>query len=207
MNQTPLLMSVSRQCLLAQKVRQKLIRCASPAKDTDIDLRLLVGHANLLDRLAREAADAAAAAVPYEATEQRTKSQHHVPKSSQSVLELENSDSESDSDADSDADADEFWSSSDSDDDADSDDFYSESDGDSDLDPEEEADAEWDTQMGIAKYEAAGPYCLYKPVSRYITTTTVVLSDEEDEDDEEPVCHDHTALRRFPAVEPALIRA
>ncbi|CUS24776.1 LAQU0S19e01376g1_1 [Lachancea quebecensis] len=207
MNQTPLLMSVSRQCLLAQKVRQKLIRCASPGRDTDIDLRLLVGHANLLDRLAREAADAAAAAVPYDTTSQSTQTQRHVPKSSQNVFELENSDSESDSDGESDADADEFWSSSDSDDDADSDDFYSGSDGDSDLDAEEEADAEWDTQLGIAKYDAAGPYCLYKPVSRYITTTTVVLSEGEDEDDEESVCHDHTALQRFPAVEPALIKA
>lgn len=43
--------SISQQYLLAGKARSKLLKCASTEKNKDYDLRILVGHANLLDRL------------------------------------------------------------------------------------------------------------------------------------------------------------
>lgn len=43
--------SVSQQYLLASKARSKLLQCASTGKNKDYDLRILVGHANLLDKL------------------------------------------------------------------------------------------------------------------------------------------------------------
>ncbi|AQZ15549.1 ECM13 (YBL043W) and YJR115W [Zygosaccharomyces parabailii] len=43
--------TVSQQYLLASKVRSKLLKCASTEKNKDYDLRILVGHANLLDKL------------------------------------------------------------------------------------------------------------------------------------------------------------
>lgn len=43
--------TVSQQYLLASKVRSKLLKCASTEKNKDYDLRVLVGHANLLDKL------------------------------------------------------------------------------------------------------------------------------------------------------------
>lgn len=42
---------VSQQYLLASKVRTKLLRCANAEKNKDYNLRILVGHANLLDKL------------------------------------------------------------------------------------------------------------------------------------------------------------
>lgn len=43
--------SVSQQYLLASKARSKLMKCANSGKNKDYDLRVLVGHANMLDRL------------------------------------------------------------------------------------------------------------------------------------------------------------
>lgn len=43
--------SISKQYLLAGRARSKLLQCASTEKNKDYDLRILVGHANLLDRL------------------------------------------------------------------------------------------------------------------------------------------------------------
>ncbi|GAV56212.1 hypothetical protein ZYGR_0BA01180 [Zygosaccharomyces rouxii] len=43
--------SISQQYLLAGKAKSKLLKCASTEKNKDYDLRILVGHANLLDRL------------------------------------------------------------------------------------------------------------------------------------------------------------
>lgn len=42
---------VSQQYLLASKARTKLLRCANAEKNKDYNLRVLVGHANLLDKL------------------------------------------------------------------------------------------------------------------------------------------------------------
>ncbi|QLL31511.1 hypothetical protein HG536_0B03740 [Torulaspora globosa] len=44
-------LTVSQQYLLASKARSKLMKCANAGKNKDYDLRVLVGHANMLDRL------------------------------------------------------------------------------------------------------------------------------------------------------------
>ncbi|QLQ79025.1 hypothetical protein HG537_0B03720 [Torulaspora globosa] len=44
-------LSVSQQYLLASKARSKLMKCANTGKNKDFDLRILVGHANMLDKL------------------------------------------------------------------------------------------------------------------------------------------------------------
>ncbi|QLG71451.1 hypothetical protein HG535_0B04930 [Zygotorulaspora mrakii] len=43
--------SISQQYLLASKARAKLMRCAATDSNKDYNLRVLVGHANLLDRV------------------------------------------------------------------------------------------------------------------------------------------------------------
>ncbi|SCU77624.1 LAME_0A01728g1_1 [Lachancea meyersii CBS 8951] len=52
--QQPDLKLAYERYLLAEKARNKLIRCAHSGKGGDLNLRILVGHANLLDRLALE---------------------------------------------------------------------------------------------------------------------------------------------------------
>lgn len=44
-------LTVSQQYVLASKARSKLMKCANAGKNKDFDLRVLVGHANMLDRL------------------------------------------------------------------------------------------------------------------------------------------------------------
>ncbi|CAR22308.1 KLTH0D00528p [Lachancea thermotolerans CBS 6340] len=43
--------SVTQRYTLASRARSKMMRCASQGKGQDLDLRVLVGHANLLDRV------------------------------------------------------------------------------------------------------------------------------------------------------------
>ncbi|SCU92997.1 LADA_0G00782g1_1 [Lachancea dasiensis] len=50
----PLLLSVSQRYVLADMAQRKLLGCALNKQNTDLDLRILVGHANLLDRLSLE---------------------------------------------------------------------------------------------------------------------------------------------------------
>ena len=47
--QSSLLLTMSQRYLLANKARTKLMQCVSSTKNRDYDLRVLVGHANLLD--------------------------------------------------------------------------------------------------------------------------------------------------------------
>ncbi|SCW03727.1 LAFE_0G16886g1_1 [Lachancea fermentati] len=50
-HQSTLLSSISQQYVLANRARSKLLTCAAAGKKKDFDLRVLVGHANLLDRV------------------------------------------------------------------------------------------------------------------------------------------------------------
>ncbi|SCU78988.1 LADA_0A09054g1_1 [Lachancea dasiensis] len=43
--------TVTERYALASQARTKLLRCASQSKKSDLDLRVLVGHANLLDKV------------------------------------------------------------------------------------------------------------------------------------------------------------
>ncbi|CUS20861.1 LAQU0S01e16270g1_1 [Lachancea quebecensis] len=44
-------LSVTQRYTLASRARSKMMRCASQGKSQDLNLRVLVGHANLLDRV------------------------------------------------------------------------------------------------------------------------------------------------------------
>ncbi|SCU81026.1 LAMI_0B04522g1_1 [Lachancea mirantina] len=46
-----LLTSISQQYILANRARSKLLACAATGKNREFELRVLVGHANLLDRV------------------------------------------------------------------------------------------------------------------------------------------------------------
>lgn len=169
-NDTPLLMSISQQYLLAEKARRKLIHCARAYRDSEVNLRILVGHANLLDRLARDAALSASVGAKNLEEETRDVSDSDSDPSSES--------SESDGDDSGDEDSEDEWDGG----------YDSMSDSDSESDSESDLESDWDAQLGVIRYESAsGPYCLYKPVSRLITTSTVVVTEEEreEEDDEE----------------------
>ncbi|CEP61272.1 Ecm13p LALA0_S02e10660g [Lachancea lanzarotensis] len=168
-----LLASDRERALLTQQARSKLIRCAHSDKNTDLNLRILVGHANLLDRLALE------------------ETQCDVQTYNSTILEEFQSDSES-SDSGSDSGSDSELESDAS--------FDEEEDFDSDLEDTDEYcyrhndnDANEFQSPAVPLYEIAKH--IYRPHDnendngnrsmRCETTTTVVTLANDDDDDED----------------------
>lgn len=103
--------SVSQQYVLASKARSKLMKCANAGRNKDFDLRVLVGHANMLDRLmenidkfnGKDCAAAGSYGVEYISSDEDSDEENRALSSDSSSDEA---DSEDDTDDDTDDEAD-----------------------------------------------------------------------------------------------------